>query len=210
MGSGTGRKRTLRRAALCGAAAVGALGFGAAVVAQGDDGETAHGGAVAALHDASGSPIGTARFVARPGGMLRVTVDVGGLAPGFHGMHVHATGQCVAPFTSAGGHQKNAGESHGAHSGDLPPLLVLPDGSARARFETAAITLAEVLDAGGDGSALIIHAGRDNLANIPGHYHSHVPDASNPTLGPDATTLATGDSGTRAACGVVQRSRGHH
>ena len=51
--------------------------------------------------------------------------------------------------------------------------------------------LAQLRDA--DGSALIVHAGPDNFANIPPRYGT-----------PDADTLATGDSGARAACGVVR------
>ena len=45
-----------------------------------------------------------------------------------------------------------------------------------------------------DGSAVIVHAGPDNYANIPTRYTGPVPDA---------TTLATGDAGGRVACGVV-------
>jgi len=66
---------------------------------------------------------------------------------------------------------------------------------------TDAIGLKQLLDGGGDRSALIVHAGRDNLANIPARY-THPADATG-TTGPDATTLATSDSGARAACGVV-------
>jgi len=59
-----------------------------------------------------------------------------------------------------------------------------------------------------DGSAVIIHTGRDNYANIPPttptreeRYHSHLEDV----FGPDSITLATGDAGSRFACGVVRR-----
>lgn len=138
-----------------------------------------------------------------PSCALRVRVDVTGLTPGFHGMHVHAAGQCVAPFTSAGGHHNPGGRTHGSHAGDLPPLFVRRDGTASVRLETDALTLAGLLDGDGDGSALIVHAGRGNLANVPGHYHSHVPDASSTTHGPDAATLATGDAAARVVCGVV-------
>jgi Cu-Zn family superoxide dismutase len=47
----------------------------------------------------------------------------------------------------------------------------------------------------------MVHANRDNYANIPDRYHSHATD----TFGPDPDTLATGDAGARAACGVPQR-----
>lgn len=198
-----GRAKGLRGVALCGVVAVGGLSAGVSAAARGDEerSDRAHGVAVAELRDADGAAIGTASFLARPGGSLRVKVDVSGLAPGFHGFHVHGVGQCVKPFTGAGGHLHAAGQAHGAHAGDMPPLLVLRDGTASARFETDAIGLEQLLDGGGDGSALIVHAGRDNLANIPARY-THPADATG-TTGPDATTLATGDSGARAACGVV-------
>lgn len=205
--SSTARTTALRRAAIGGLAVAGVLAAGVAVATGGDGESEHHGAAVAELRDASGV-VGTARFVARSNGLLRVKVEVSGLTPGFHGMHVHAVGQCVAPFTTAGGHHNPTGQAHGAHAGDLPPLLVRGDGTANARFEIDTLTLAGVLDAGSDGSALIIHGGRDNLANIPAHY-SHAPDAAG-TTGPNVATLATGDSGPRVVCGVVQRARGDH
>ena len=199
------RTTRLRVGALCGLTAAGALALGVSGAARGDgsNGHRHHGIVVAALHNASGAAIGTARLQARPDGVLRVRVDVEGLTPGFHGFHVHATGRCEAPFTSAGGHAHAPGQAHGAHAGDMPPVLVLRDGSARMSFEMDGLTLQQLLD--GDGSALIVHDGRDNLANIPARYHSHVPDATSTTFGPDVATLATGDAGTRAACGVIAR-----
>jgi Cu-Zn family superoxide dismutase len=130
-------------------------------------------------------------------GQTVVSVTATGLSPGFHGFHVHGVGVCDGSggFTSAGGHWNPTASGHGAHSGDMPSLLVGPDGTADAQFFTARFTPAELLDA--DGSAVIVHAGSDNFANIPTRYSA---------TGPDATTLATGDAGSRAACGVV-RSR---
>ena len=198
------RTTRLRVGALCGLMAAGAFALGVTGAARGDGNDHRRDGiAVAVLHNASGAAIGTARLHARPGGVLRVRVDVSGLTPGFHGFHVHAVGRCEPPFTSAGGHAQAPGQSHGAHAGDMPPLLVLRDGTARMSFEMDGLTLQELFD--GDGSALIVHDGRDNLANIPARYHSHVPDATSSTFGPDAATLATGDAGTRAACGVIAR-----
>jgi superoxide dismutase, Cu-Zn family len=45
-----------------------------------------------------------------------------------------------------------------------------------------------------EGTAVMVHAGPDNFANIPERYAPN---------GPDADTLKTGDSGDRIACGVV-------
>jgi Cu-Zn family superoxide dismutase len=105
----------------------------------------------------------------------------------------------VAPaFTSAGGHFNPRSVGHGQHAGDFPPLLVTSDGTAHATFRTDRFALADLFDS--DGSALIVHANADNLANIPTRYHSHTEDK----LGPDSATLATGDAGDRTACGVVR------
>jgi len=198
-----GRAKGLRGLALCGVVAAGALSAGVSAAARGGEGRSDHarGVVVAELRDAGGARIGSATFLARPNGSLRVKIDVSGLAPGFHGFHVHGVGQCAAPFVTAGGHLQAVGEAHGVHAGDMPPLLVLRNGTASARFEIDAIGPEQLLDGGGDGSALIVHAGRDNLANIPARY-THPADATG-TTGPDVTTLATGDSGARAACGVV-------
>jgi Cu-Zn family superoxide dismutase len=195
----------MRAGALIGVAAVGSLGLGSAL---GKD-ETAGAGkapttARATLVDATGKKVGTIRFRRASRRALDVRVAVAGLTPGFHGFHVHATGACVAPFATAGGHHNPTAQTHGAHAGDMPPLLVGSDGRASADFRTTSLTLAGLIDAGGDGSAVIIHAGSDNLANIPGRYHSHIPDASSTTVGPDAETQAAGDAGARAVCGVVR------
>jgi Cu-Zn family superoxide dismutase len=148
------------------------------------------------LVNASGADVGFVKLT-KQGGKVIVRGEIEGLTPGFHGFHVHAVGQCVAPFTSAGGHYNPAGVGHGSHAGDMPSLLVLDDGSAEGEFSTDNFTIAELFDA--DGSAIIVHAGADNFANIPTRYQS----TTEGVFGPDSVTLATGDAGARVACGVV-------
>ncbi|HVQ95127.1 MAG TPA: superoxide dismutase family protein [Mycobacteriales bacterium] len=109
-----------------------------------------------------------------------------------------ATG-AVAPFLSAGAHFNPAATTHRDHAGDLPPLLVIQSGTATAATETDRFALASLFDA--DGSAIIVHAGPDNLANIPTRYVS----STTGLPGPDAATLGTGDSGGRTGCGVIRR-----
>jgi Cu/Zn superoxide dismutase len=153
------------------------------------------------LTDVTGKVFG-AVSMADEGGKVRVVVFATGLTPGFHGVHVHAIGTCNGPdFTSAGGHFSVPGQTHANHAGDFPPLYVNADGSGTEVFTTDRFHTADLFDA--DGSAVIVHAGPDNLANIPTRYSSS--DSGAPANGPDATTLATGDSGGRVLCAPLKR-----
>ncbi len=149
----------------------------------------------ATLVNAAGQTVGSVRFERRgKSRALRLSVSARRLAPGIHGLHVHAVGTCEAPtFMSAGPHLNPAGAGHPAHAGDMPPLLVTSGGTTEARFKTDRFSLAALRDA--DGSAVMVHALADNHANIP--VERYDPD-------PDAMTLATGDSGARVACGSVR------
>jgi superoxide dismutase, Cu-Zn family len=144
--------------------------------------------ATAELKDKDGKAIGVATFRESSGGVT-VDVNVKGLTPGLHAVHVHAVGKCEAPaFTSAGGHFNPAQKKHGykspegAHAGDLPNMLVAKDGTGRFEAFTDGMTLkpgaTSVFDK--DGSALVIHAGVD-----------------------DNVTDPTGNAGDRAACGII-------
>ena len=160
----------------------------------------------AVVKDAAGNTLGTVSFFAS-GNKLAVSGRLTGVAAGFHGFHVHAVGICdpratdpagnVVPFASAGPHLDAGGHTHGAHSGDLPSLLVTEDGTTVTATATDRLSGALLFDA--DRSAIIVHAGADNFANIPARYSA----AGVP--GPDAATLGTGDSGARFACGVIVR-----
>ena len=169
--------------------------------------------ATARLKDVEGDFVGWVRFEAQKGGVVEVEANVDGVKPPgeFHGFHLHTTGKCdpdavdpatdeVVPFFSAGGHFNPTSEIHGEHAGDFPVLLVMKNGQAHEKFKTDRFRLSQLFDK--DGSAVIIHAGRDNYANIPDRYHSHEFDV----FGPDELTKATGDAGDRFACGVVRRT----
>lgn len=174
-------------------------------------------GLVASLADSTGASVGSVRFIRADDGKVVVRAKAAGVTPGFHGFHVHSSGTCdpgatdangaAVPFFTAGGHYNpDTTSTHGAHAGDMPPLLVAADGTAVIRFKTDRFLLRDLMDE--DGSAVILHAGPDNLAHVPAstpsggeRYHSHVDDV----LGPDAATKATGDAGARFACGVIER-----
>jgi Cu-Zn family superoxide dismutase len=170
-------------------AAVAAISISGQVAARGGRNEKAE----VRLRNAAGQEIGKVKFKQERDG-VSVEVDVHGLTPGFHGFHVHTVGSCVGPdFVSAGGHFNMPGHNHPMHSGDMVSLLVNPDGRGETSFMTGSFKVADLFDA--DGSAVIVHAGPDNFANIPVRYAPN---------GPDATTLATGDSGGRTGCGTVE------
>jgi Cu-Zn family superoxide dismutase len=175
--------------------AIGAVGVLLAVFGW-TSGAQAGDSARAVLRDAGGAPVGMVHLNQEDGAVV-VRAVIHDVPAGFHGFHVHAVGQCTPPFTTAGGHYDPNGSSHGDHAGDMPSLLVNSDGTGQLRFTTDRFSVADLFDA--DGSAVIVHAGRDNFANIPTRYHSHTEDV----FGPDSVTLATGDSGARFACGLV-------
>jgi superoxide dismutase, Cu-Zn family len=157
-----------------------------------------------------GASVATAKFEF-DNGFATVTVQttgLGQLAPGFHGLHIQKVGKCeansVAPaggapadFLSAGGHYQAPGHTGDPESGDLTSLQVRKDGAALLVTTSDAFTKDDLL--GGQGTAIIIHAGSDNFANIPPDRYTQV----NGTPGPDQTTMSTGDAGKRVACGVI-------
>ena len=82
-------------------------------------------------------------------------------------------------------------------SGALTSLQVRKDGSGTLVTTTDASTREDLL--GGQKTAIIIHAGADNFANIPAERYNQ----TNGTPGPDEMTMSTGDAGKRVACGVI-------
>jgi len=163
--------------------------------------------AKATLRDATGTRIGTVSFIGhrRHAERVRVELSLPSTAPAlgsYHGLHVHTTGDCTPPFTSAGGHWNiPAGATHGNHTGDLPSILIAPDGTASTEFETHRFDVGQLLDA--DGSAVVLHAGADNFGNVPISADRY----ADPNGWYTATggTAATGDAGGRYGCGVVRR-----
>lgn len=152
------------------------------------DARTDH--AFAVLKDSNGKDVGLARFTEESDGLVQVDVQVNGVPPGKHGIHIHKTGNCSPPFASAGDHYNPLGKHHGlsnpggAHAGDLPNLVVNDAGVGRLNATTDLVTLsagpATLFDS--DGSAIVLHAGAD-----------------------DQVTDPTGNSGDRIACGVIRK-----
>jgi Cu-Zn family superoxide dismutase len=128
------------------------------------------------LVDTGGQEVGEV-LVREAGTGLLIQVDVHGLPPGPHGMHIHMVGDCdsLGGFETAGDHIGTSEQAHGLtgqypHDGDLPNLIVGEDGMATAEFETIRLPLrgahGSLLDA--DGSALMIHAHADDHMSADG------------------------------------------
>src|ERR1043166_4582420 len=123
------------------------------------------------LHNAQGDSVGTATLEAMPEG-VKIMLQAAKLPPGQHGLHIHAVAKCEPPdFTSAGSHFNPQGKKHGrenpegAHAGDLPDLVVGPDGTAQAEMLVAHVSLDPTGATSlvqGEGTALVIHANPDD------------------------------------------------
>jgi superoxide dismutase, Cu-Zn family len=165
---------------------------------------------LAHLRLADGTQVATAKFEFANGyaTITIATSGVGQLSPGFHGVHIHKVGKCepnsVGPdggapgdFLSAGGHFQSPGHNAEPASGDLTSLQVRRDGTGTLVTTTDAFGLDDLTT--GQKTAIVIHAGADNFANIPSERYNQ----ANGTPGPDAMTMSTGDAGKRVACGVI-------
>jgi superoxide dismutase, Cu-Zn family len=177
---------------------------GAKVEGQGKPSITTH------LRAPDGTQVATATFDFSNGyaTITIATTGAGLITPGFHGVHIHKVGKCepnsVGPtggapgdFLSAGGHFQAPGHSNEPASGDLTSLEVRKDGVGTLVTSTDAFAMEDLLT--GEKTAIIIHAGADNFANIPPERYSQ----TNGAPGPDAMTMSTGDAGKRVACGVI-------
>jgi Cu-Zn family superoxide dismutase len=144
------------------------------------------------LKTAQGEDAGTAVLKQEKGYVL-LKVDVKGLPPGEHAIHVHAVAKCDPPdFKTAGGHfnpdQKKHGINNpeGHHNGDIPAnLTVKADGTDKVSIKVASISLdpnsPNSVFANG-GTSLVIHQKADDMVTDP-----------------------AGNAGNRIACGLITR-----
>ena len=128
----------------------------------------------AARADIKGKGIsGTAEVSERAQGtgtIVEVSLQLTGLTPGKHGVHLHAIGKCEPDFAASGGHfdpgpasNTDPDANHPYHMGDIPNLEVGSDGRGTMKVMTTRVTLSpgplSVFDA--DGTAIIIHGNED-------------------------------------------------
>ena len=160
------------------------LAWSAAAVAQ-----AAPMQANADLKNAQGDAVGRVTLTETPHGVL-MHASLMGLPEGTHAFHIHQTGACAPPFTSAGGHFNPTTKQHGIenamgmHAGDLPNVQVPADGKLTFDVLAPGVTLGagpnSLLKQG--GTAIVMHASADDYTSDP-----------------------AGSAGARIACGVVAK-----
>jgi len=142
--------------------------------------------AAAIVRDMSGKQVGSLQFAETYAGVL-ITGSMGNLGLGGHAIHIHETGKCEAPYTTAGAHFNPTNRHHGyknptgPHLGDLPNLDLPAAGVQKFEMLLPGVTLKGpqgLLDA--DGASIVVHASRDDYVGDP-----------------------SGNSGGRIACGVI-------
>lgn len=141
----------------------------ARAVVRGDASHPALRGKVAFYHSGGGTVM-TAEFTGLP-------YDPAPCAANICALHIHAVGECVPPFASAGGHYNPGNCPHPAHAGDLPPLFS-NRGFAWQAFYTERFRPEDVI-----GKSVIVHDRRDDFTSQP-----------------------AGDAGNRIACGVIEKA----
>ena len=134
-------------------------------------------GATATIIDLAGANQGRAVIRPTPNGRIFITISATGLARGWHAVHVHERGECdpATGFQSAGEHLGGGAHGYlaegGPHAGDLPNQMVQEDGTLVAEIITDRMGWSRDGDAAlfdADGSAIIIHAQRDDYQTQPG------------------------------------------
>ncbi|MBP3038620.1 superoxide dismutase family protein [Bacillaceae bacterium Marseille-Q3522] len=142
------------------------------------------------MFNADGDSLGNITLTEKAQG-LEFALDLSGLTPGVHAIHVHDSGNCQPPdFKSAGDHfnpdQKKHGLLHpeGSHAGDLPNIIVKEDQTVKVTFMAPQVTLR-------DGkTSLFTKKGTSIVIN----------DQAD-----DGMSQPAGDAGDRIACGVIAK-----
>jgi Cu-Zn family superoxide dismutase len=131
--------------------------------------------ATAVLKLVNGSDAGTVKLTQATTGVL-LKLDLKGLTPGPHGLHVHESGKCDGDFSSAGGIYNPLGSQHGLFNeegpmvGDLPNVVAAADGTVAAELLSPSLSLSKDAEEGlfdADGSSLVLFDKADDYISEP-------------------------------------------
>ena len=135
---------------------------------------------------------------------IRVNVNISGLTPGYHGFHIHQTGDLRQGCKSLCSHFNPFGTSHGnphsgrehRHVGDLGNIFADLDGIVSETFIDEHIKLRGKCNI--VGRSVVVHEDEDDLGlggvDESGHIYDHKLHQE---------SLKTGNAGSRIACGVI-------
>jgi Cu-Zn family superoxide dismutase len=142
---------------------------------------------------------------------VRITGTISGLTSGWHGFHVHMTGDIGDDCKNAAGHFNPDNADHGsrcqvhmtstfpyflylcpakAHIGDLGNI-VTKFGVTKIDMVDSVISLGDGTASDISGRAFVVHAGEDDLGQGVGDKADE--------------SKKTGNAGARVACGVIRK-----
>jgi Cu/Zn superoxide dismutase len=123
---------------------------------------------------------------------IEINVRATGLKPGYHGFHIHQSGDLSRKCDSLCAHYNPTNSDHGArydkhnrhkprHLGDLGNIKANSKGVVNETFVQSNIDIYDII-----GRSMVIHADKDDLGK-----------------GRNDESLKTGNSGKRILCGVL-------
>jgi len=145
--------------------------------------------AAARIEAKSGSAVAGEATFSASAGKVTMRIQVTGLPPGIHAVHLHENGDCSDPEAKAAGpHWNPSNEAHGRwghgafHHGDIGNLEANAKGEATLSLSTDLWTIGGPASSDIVGRSVIVHEKADDFQTQP-----------------------TGNAGGRIGCGVIRK-----